>query len=633
MPGICLLIDRSPDVEIEARLESMLRSMQHHHWYRSTRHSDAAAGVGLGLCCRRPSELATQAFVSRDGRVSTIMAGELYDSDVQRRALREIGRPLETESQAEVLAQGYFAQGPAFFAGLRGKFSAAIWDAARKQLVVVGDRFGMAPLYYARVPGRLLVASEIKALLSDPDVSREASFRGLAQFFTYGQYLGEDTSLEAVRLVPAAGCLTYDVERDELSVSRYWELPVSGQAEQSEDALLDRADRAFKQAVDRCLGGNANLGLSLSGGLDARTILGVIDHDKVALTTVAMGIEGCADHRSASQLAALTNRRHHNYVLTTEFLNDFGTHLANMVRLTDGQYLSQCIVMPTLPFYRDLGIDVLLRGHAGELFHMNKAYNYSLGRAALDMRNVAELEQWAFSRLRAYMLDGVDGPLFASHSRTAMDHEAEESLRQCLKQSEGADPPAHRVWHLFLTQRLRRETALSLVKFGSVVETRLPYVDQDLIDVVMGMPPRLKLGETIQAEILQRRRPEFLGVVNVNTGTRMGAGRFAQRIAGFRQKVYAKLGVRGYQPYERLGLWLRRELKPLVEETLLSDRCLGRGLFHPDTTRSIVARHSANERNHTFLIMAMMTCELAQRQFVDGDGLPAPAESSLAVTR
>jgi hypothetical protein len=289
-----------------------------------------------------------------------------------------------------------------------------------------------------------------------------------------------------------------------------------------------------------------------------------------------------------------------------------------MVRLTDGQYLCQCIVMPTLPLYRELGIEVLLRGHAGELMHMTKAYNFSLDRNALALTD-GTLESWLWRRLQAHMLDGINGELFTSTFGLDLAAEARNSLRACLKESDGIGPPVHRIWHAFVSQRIRRETALSMVEFGSVVETRLPYLDTDLLDALMAAPPELKLAETVQTHILRKRQPAFLGIINANTGARLDASPLAKKLAQLRLKVFAKLGVKGYQPYERLGLWLRRELRPLVERLLLDDRCLSRGVFNPETVRAVVANHIANRRNHTYLLMAMMIFELGQREFVDGD--------------
>src|SRR5207237_5492370 len=99
----------------------------------------------------------------------------------------------------------------------------------------------------------------------------------------------------------------------------------------------------------------------------------------------------------------------------------------------------------------------------------------------------------------------------------------------------------------------------------------------------------------------------------------LGAGALHNFFAKIKLKVLAKLGVRGYQPYERLGRWLREDLRPLVLSLLLSERCLDRGVFDPQTARAVVEGHLDRGRNHTFLLMAMMIFELGQREFVDGD--------------
>ena len=146
---------------------------------------------------------------------------------------------------------------------------------------------------------------------------------------------------------------------------------------------------------------------------------------------------------------------------------------------------------------------------------------------------------------------------------------------------------------------------------------------QELVEALLEAPPALKLGERIQAHILRRRRPTFLDVVNVNTGARMTAGPLGRLLGRVRQKVLAKLGVKGYQPYERLGLWLRRELRPLVAEVLLDPRCLDRGIFHPPAVRAVIERHNTGRGNHTFLILAMLIFEAGQRMFADGSGIPS----------
>ena len=119
------------------------------------------------------------------------------------------------------------------------------------------------------------------------------------------------------------------------------------------------------------------------------------------------------------------------------------------------------------------------------------------------------------------------------------------------------------------------------------------------MSLLLALPPELKLDDTLQSHILRRHKPAFLRVVNANTGAPMGASALKTRLASLQMKVYAKLGVPGYQPYERLGLWLAQDLKPLVHRLLLSDRFLARGLFVPEAVaRIVVAARGADAQPH-----------------------------------
>jgi hypothetical protein len=304
--------------------------------------------------------------------------------------------------------------------------------------------------------------------------------------------------------------------------------------------------------------------------------------------------------------------------LDAGFLDNFSRHLDDMVRLTDGQYLSQCIIMPTLPFYQQLGIGILMRGHAGELMHMTKAYNYSLDTEGQRLQDKTALEEWLWSRLQAHLQKDVEEPLFVR--RELQDSQlARESLRGALAETEAIDRPVERIAHIFLDQRVRRETMLSMVKFRSALEPRLPYLDRNLVERLLALPVEWRLDDELQTHILRKRQPAFCSVENTNTGAVLGANSVRRAIAGFRLKVFSKLGVPGYHPYERLGLWLKRELAPLVRSILLSEQCLDRGVFAPQTVERVVERHLNGRRNHTYLILAMMIFEVGQRRLVDED--------------
>lgn len=602
MPGIVAIVRRDPEVKASELLTPMLGRMERSR-YRSHVPSIVPCRVALASV-----HLATEAVVdSSTDDPSIVFSGEIYPDDGKAGHVDGIAR----------IRQAYQTGDRHQVSSLHGKFVAALWDNASKKLVVVNDRFGVTPLYYAHTDAGLVVASDLKALLMDRSVARRIDMKGLSQFFHFGHYFNNTTMIEGVHVLGAGEWLSYEPETDDLRIEAS-AIPLGRRPTfANADEWLEAIDDAFSQAVVRRTRDATKIGLSLSGGLDARSILGVVPTEVKELETLSLGIAGSLDHHCAQQMAQQAGYHHHQITLDTAFLNDFPTHIRRMVDLTGGQYLDQCIVMPTLAIYRELGITALLRGHAGELMHMRKAYNYSLDDEALAIRDDASLERWLTDHLRSYV-ERVEGrSLLALTNQEEIDVWAQQSLQEALAPLADIEDPLKKIWHLFIDQRVRREVAQSMVLFESEVNVRLPYVDHELLDLLLAAPPTLKLGETIQQHILQKRRPGFLGIVNANTGVPIGSSGLYQKFGTLRQRAFAKLGVPGYQPYERLGLWLRREIRPVVEDVLLSPRCLERGVFDANVMRRVVTDHFGNHHNYTFLIMAAMIVELSQQLLFD----------------
>lgn len=617
MPGLYGVCCREPSDRIRSIGDSMRVALRHHAWYVDSSYLDPSGRIAVGQVALRDRAGSAGAMPSDRSDV-VFLDGEIYDCAERRRELASEGVVCSSSDEAELLGLGVRRWGPAFLARLEGYFNAAIWRPTQQQLLLATDRFGMKPLYYAVLEDGFAFASEIKALLQHPGVSRARSLRGISQFFTYGHLLGEDTLFDSIHVVPAAAAITYDAPHAGLSRARYWQLKPAEIIRDDREAL-SRVNAAFGRAVERRVAGPAQLGLSLSGGLDGRTILGTIPKGSVHVKSLSVGIAGSIDHRAASQLAALAGAEHHCQILESDFLDVFPIHLIKLVYLTDGHYLDQAITVPTIPVYRELGIEALFRGHAGELLHMDKAYAFSIRRGELRFADGTALERWLWSHLTDYMIDGIGHDIFRPEIRSEVAALARQSLVDALGQSEGFLPAEQRLWYLFVNERLRRETAMSMQMFNSVVDVRLPYMDADFIEATMQVLPRLKMGDTIQSYMLQQRFPEFLDVVNSNTGTTPGANVVRKRLGVARLRILSKLGVAGYQPYERLGLWLSQRLQPFVSTLLLSERSVDRGLFDPSMLRRVIDDHRTRRRNHTFLLMALLIFEIGQRQFVDDD--------------
>ncbi len=621
MPGICGHFDclsRRDDL-----LGRMLDAMTHFNWYRREVSVPEPGGNALGRISLGFGDSTSQPATLDETTVLAVMDGELYNTPELRSPQTPPGA-----IDAEILLQGYLSEGAAFLSRIRGKFTAAIWDRARGEVSLISDRFGMKPLYYSQANGRFLFASELKAILATGQVSHERDSYGIVQFFSFGHLWGQHTLYNDISLVPPGSVLRFQLGVEGLSLDRYADLPPPRTGGRPGE-LLEGIGEAFVSSVQETVQNTSHLGLALSGGMDARTILSVIDPASNPVKALCVGVPGSRDQASAREMANVKGCEYHEVVLDHRLLERFEDYLDQMVYLTDGHYLSQCIVMPTLERYRELGIQVLLRGHAGELMHMRKAYNFSLDTQAFELRSEVELQEWLLKHLRAYMLEACDEPLFEFATQQECEDMARRAIRESLVASESWERPVDRIWQVFVTERLRRETAMSLAKFSSVVETRLPYLSPVVLDQLARMPAEMKQDEDIQSYILRERCPEFLQITNVNTGAKVGASRASKRFHSLKMRAFAKLGLPGYQPYERLGLWLRRELKPLVKRILLSESCMQRGIFRPDTVRSVVRQHFSGRRNHTFLLMAMMIYERGQQVFVDGADVPRPIPSSV----
>jgi asparagine synthase (glutamine-hydrolysing) len=263
MPGIAGLAGHTADGSL---LGPMLDRLTHHDWYTRDAWADADGSVALGRVSLGFVDTAPQPARIAEGPKWAVLTGEIYDYATRRRALEAKGRDFRGDGHAELLLHGLEADGTAFLRSLDGCFAAAVWDAADGTLRLVNDRFGMRPLYYAHLPGRLVFGSEVKALLADPGVSRAPDPRGLAQFFCFGQYLGETTSFADLRLLPATGVLTYTAADGRLDLTRYarlgesWKLSPAGTPE-----LLERIDAAFVRSVERSVEGTAPRALTVGG--------------------------------------------------------------------------------------------------------------------------------------------------------------------------------------------------------------------------------------------------------------------------------------------------------------------------------------------------------------------------------
>lgn len=237
--------------------------------------------VGLALIHTRLSvidlsPLGHQPMWNAEQTVGVVFNGEIYNFRELRRELEGQGRVFRSGADTEVILQGYEAWGIEVVNRLNGMFAIGLWDSRQQCLWLIRDRLGEKPLYYWRDSARetLVFASEMKALLQWPRISRRVDPEALHCYLTLGYVPAPHSMLQGIQKLPPAHWLRYSPHGCELH--RYWQAPAMGDWQASRAEYRQTIRTTVEQAVARRLVSDVPVGAFLSGGVDSSLVVGVM---------------------------------------------------------------------------------------------------------------------------------------------------------------------------------------------------------------------------------------------------------------------------------------------------------------------------------------------------------------------
>lgn len=616
MPGIIGFVDR-PDasrdhLEMLKAMATALASEQ-----KATLHADhpfSVGHVGLGIIDSDP-----QPVWNHDGSLCMVMEGELYGSEPLKRELAGRGYTFQRHDDAELVLHLFEEYGEGFVERLNGAFVFAIWNQETETLLMANDRLGLQPLYYAQYRGRFSFASGVRALLADPDLPRVVDRLGIAQFLTFDHLLDQRTFLETVHLLPQATILTY--HDGEVNLSRYWELRFpAAYALRSEEEWMDAVMHCLRQAVRRQTADENILGLLLSGGLDSRLLMALMRelHPDRLYHTFTFGIAKCDDARFAREVAAALDTEHHFFPLRPDWLLQYSN---DCVRLTDG--MANLVNLHARAALDDevQFAQILFKGFLGDaMFGFAQRHQHW---ATYDETTRIE------AHLAVHRSQGVlifDFPehekLFTDSFRRELGDSVLDSYRQGLDAARTDGLADQRIYYDYC-QRVPRHTLNGVTVTRRRAAVRLPFADNDLVELALSMPPGLRYHRRVVVNAFIRDFSELAKIPVPNTGLPMmecardvvlrarQLARWHLNRAGLKWIDYP-----GRRPYKDYDAWFRTVLRDWVEKTLLDQRALGRGYFNPDYVQRIVHEHMAGS-NHTVRLGVLLSLELWHRQFMD----------------
>jgi asparagine synthase (glutamine-hydrolysing) len=323
MCGICGYFGEGAGISEEA-LGRMNQTMVR----RGPDDSGSLREPGVGLAMRRLSIIdlggGHQPIHNEDRTVAVVFNGEIYNYRELREGLRQRGHRFATGSDTEVIVHLYEEHGDDLVHHLRGMFAFALWDARRRRGLIVRDRLGIKPLFYAQRGGTLVFGSEIKAVLASGVVDRDLDYQALDAFLAFTYIPAPLTIYRGIRKLEPGHLLVCESGRTQKR--RYWDLDVSSPDLQAdEQAWLERFEHALEDSVVSHLVSDVPLGAFLSGGIDSSLVVALMSRhldDPVRTCTIGFGGSPSAliDERPlAKAVAARYGCDAHDYAVQPDF--------------------------------------------------------------------------------------------------------------------------------------------------------------------------------------------------------------------------------------------------------------------------------------------------------------------------
>jgi asparagine synthase (glutamine-hydrolysing) len=575
-----------------------------------------------------------QPMASDDEVLQVVYNGEVFNHPVLKRELEEAGQHYRTRCDTETVLRLYETDGVRAPERMRGMFAFAIWDRRKRELFLCRDRLGVKPLYYVHADdGALYFASEIKALLAAGAVTPSLNAAMLPDFLANHAPSGDETLFEGVKRLPPGHTLLW---RDgTVEIRRYWDLSFAGGLAESatrasEQQLVDEYSQRFREAVRMRLMSDVPLGMFLSGGIDSAAITAAMSQlvdDQIKTFSVAFAEREANELYYARLVAERYRTDHHEIVVSPA---DFFGALPRLVWHEDEPIAHPSSV--ALNFVSRLAarhVKVVLTGEGSD----ETLAGYNRYRATIyQMAIGGHYERLTPDALRSLVRRGVGalpaGRVRQKLGRTFLTRSADlDTLyfdnfavfsraeqpgilsREMRARVAGVDPYAayHAAFErtdaeslldkllytdtkTYLHELLMKQDQMSM---AASIESRVPFLDHPLVEFAARLPDEMKLRGVTTKYVLRQAMKDHLP-----------AEILSRKKMGFPVPV---------------GAWFRGAHRPVLGEYVLGERALARGIFEPAALRSIVDRHVRGGENHAERLWALVTLEMWQRIFIDGE--------------
>jgi asparagine synthase (glutamine-hydrolysing) len=600
----------------------------------------AAKGVALGVQRLAIIDVAggDQPIFNEDGSIAVVLNGEIYNFEQLRAQLVRRGHRFSSQADTEVLVHLYEDFGEEMVTHLRGMFAFAIWDEKARRLFCARDRVGKKPLFWARRGNRFWFASEIRALLQDPELERDVDPSAITAYLAY-QYVPHPLSaFKAIRKLPPASTLI--LNENGLHIERYWSLDYSQKLVQLPTAELEeRLWEHIKDATRVRLMSEVPLGAFLSGGIDSSAVVAAMAEQMAEpVKTFSIGFSDDAfDERRYARLVAQHFGTDHREFLVEPNALDIMPKLARHY----GEPFGDPSAIPSFYLAELTGqhVTVALNGDGGdESFGGYPRYVTGIRAPRLNWlpRPLRHAAPWAsrligqgrdisgtrtqISRL-AHVL-AMSGPERYATLSAAFDDVRRRRLltREFAASVDGFRPEdfVTDVWNRSTGKDLADQmmatdvvtylpddllVKMDIATMAYSVEARSPFLDHHLMEFAASLPAHHKLdGE--KGKVLLRSALRRILPAEVLERPKMGFG-------------------------VPLARWFREELRDLPTSILLDRQAVSRGYFQRREIECLIQEHQQHVANHSWRLWLLLQLEIWHSEVAEA---PIPRSDASAET-
>lgn len=599
----------------------------------------------VSLATRRLSiidlEAGHQPMANEDESIWVVFNGEIFNSPQLRASLAPRHRFRSRNSDTELLVHLYEDHGTTLVDRIEGMFAFVLFDTRTRRLFGARDHAGIKPLYYHLDPLRFSFASELKSILCLPFVSTDLDHESLSHYLSLLYVPGESSIVCGVRRLPPASFFVFDLTTRSFNVERYWSPPLERSVERPDEDYPTVIREALRDAVSRWCLSDVPIACSLSGGLDSSALVGLLaESGQPRIRTYTLGFRGPGEEpldetRLARIVADRWGTDHHELVVSQdELLRD----VLSMVWHLDEPYAGG---LPSWYVFREVGHDakVCLTATGGdELFgNYGKFRPFEASRALMGalrarrswrrgadaLGHLLRPAEWVASHLPAW-------PVFSGPRRTltrlpAVLREPFGStycscfgyLGDSEKRSSVLQPPRGGPVETTsaLLQREYDRWRLGSVRNGvAAVDFRFQLCDEFLL-----MTDRLSMAHGVEARVplLDRRLVESVYRIPPDQRTTANTLKalFKRAVGDLIPAEVLEAPKKGF--VMPLGLWLRGELRPLVEHLLAPQRLKSQGIIRPEFYASTALPHLEARADHTYRVWAVLMLQLWISLFVE----------------